>query len=221
MTTWSCNFTSFCYAIRCLWLFKVIFIVPRYQRSWQGQTYTSWWQQPHQQAQTCSDWWLAGTTKCHRHFNISIWKYLTLHTEFPTLQCWWNSLLVCCRLQPATILTRLIAALTWFPEWLLYAYPCITMTTSSDLETVDVSWITWVNCSFRISAIFTLYCRCICAMLTFYNATKRLHIECLFNLASFSIARTYHYIVWQTSRWQNKNYIFGNDAIPTHYYWPI
>ncbi len=127
----------------------------------------------------------------------------------------------CRRLLPATILTGLIAALTRFPELLLYAYPCTRMTTSSDLETVDVSWITWVNCSFRISAIFILYYRCICEKLTFYNATKWLHVECLFNLASFSIARTYHYIVWQTSTWQNKNYIFGNDAIPTHYYWPI
>ncbi len=57
------------------------------------------------------------------------------------------------RLQPATILTGLIAALTWFPKLLLYAYPCTTMTTSSDLETVDVSWITWVNRSFRMKAI--------------------------------------------------------------------
>ncbi len=53
----------------------------------------------------------------------------------------------------ATILTRLIAALTRFPELLVYAYPCTTMTTSSDLETVDVSWITWVNCLFRMKAI--------------------------------------------------------------------
>ncbi len=30
---------------------------------------------------------------------------------------------------------------------------CTTMNTSSDLETVDVSWISWVNCSFRMKAI--------------------------------------------------------------------
>ncbi len=30
---------------------------------------------------------------------------------------------------------------------------CTTMTTSSDLETVDGSWISWVNCSFRIKVI--------------------------------------------------------------------
>ncbi len=146
-------------------------------------------------------------------FKGNIFPFRNLFTIFCTV--------FCRRLQPATILTGLIAALTRFPGLLLYAYPCTTMTTSSDLETVDVSWITWVNCSFRISSIFILYCRCICTMLTFYNATKRLHVECLFNLASFSIARTYHYIVWQTTTWQNKNYIFGNNAIPTHYYWPI
>ena len=43
------------------------------------------------------------------------------------------------------------------------------------------------------SGRFTDNCRCICAMLIFYNATKRLHVECLFNLLSFSITRTYHY----------------------------
>ncbi len=35
----------------------------------------------------------------------------------------------------------------------LHAYPNIMTNTSSDLETVDVSWITWVNCSFRMKAI--------------------------------------------------------------------
>ncbi len=59
----------------------------------------------------------------------------------------------CRRLQPATILTRFIAALTRLRELFLYAYPCTMMTTSSDLETVDVSWISWVNCSFRMKAI--------------------------------------------------------------------
>ncbi len=41
----------------------------------------------------------------------------------------------------ATILIEFIAALTRFPELLLYAYPWTMMTTSSDLETVDVSRI--------------------------------------------------------------------------------
>ncbi len=45
----------------------------------------------------------------------------------------------CLRLQPVTILTGFIAALTRLRELLLYAYPCTTMTMSSDLETVDVS----------------------------------------------------------------------------------
>ncbi len=34
-----------------------------------------------------------------------------------------------------------------------YAYPNTMTNTSSYLETVDVSWITWVNCSFRMKAI--------------------------------------------------------------------
>ncbi len=38
-------------------------------------------------------------------------------------------------------------------ELLLYTYPCTMMTTSSDLETVDVSWISRVTCSFRMKAI--------------------------------------------------------------------
>ncbi len=59
----------------------------------------------------------------------------------------------CRRLQSATILTRFIAALTRLCELLLYAYPCNTMPTSLDLETVDISWISWVNCSFRMKAI--------------------------------------------------------------------
>ncbi len=37
-----------------------------------------------------------------------------------------------------------------------YAYPNTIVNTSSDLETVDVSWITWVNCSFRMKAISSL-----------------------------------------------------------------
>ncbi len=62
------------------------------------------------------------------------------------------SLTFCHQLQLATILTKIIAALTWFPEQLLYDYPYTTMTTSSDLEKVDVSRISWVNCSFRIES---------------------------------------------------------------------
>ncbi len=34
-----------------------------------------------------------------------------------------------------------------------YANPNTMTNTSSDLETVDVLWITWVNCSFRMKAI--------------------------------------------------------------------
>ncbi len=34
-----------------------------------------------------------------------------------------------------------------------YAYPKTMTNISSDLETVDGSWITWVNCSFRMKAI--------------------------------------------------------------------
>ncbi len=59
----------------------------------------------------------------------------------------------CRRLQPSTILTGFIAALTWLLELLLYAYPCTTITTSSDLEIVDVWWISQFKCSFRIKAI--------------------------------------------------------------------
>ncbi len=66
---------------------------------------------------------------------------------------WILNIMFCRQLQPATILTRFIAALTRLRELLLYAYPCTTMTTSSDLETVDVSWKSCVNCSFRMKAI--------------------------------------------------------------------
>ncbi len=87
---------------------------------------------------------------------IKFWIY-----SVPFFNCIWSMFVLikdvpmvafCHRLQPATILTGLIVALTRFPELFLYAYPCITMTTLSDLETVDVSWITWVNCSFRMKA---------------------------------------------------------------------
>ncbi len=43
-----------------------------------------------------------------------------------------------------------IDSVTWAA---FYAYPNIMTNMSSDLETVDVSWITWVNCSFRMKAI--------------------------------------------------------------------
>ncbi len=61
----------------------------------------------------------------------------------------------CRRLKPATILTGFIVALTGFPEQLLYAYSSTMMTTSSDLVTVDVSWISWVNCSFSLMQYVT------------------------------------------------------------------
>ncbi len=80
---------------------------------------------------------------CWLYMCVCVCVYILLHDYNLCFNGFWR------QLQSATILTGLIAALTRFPELLLYAYPCITMTTSSDLETVDVSWITWVNCSFR------------------------------------------------------------------------
>ncbi len=57
-----------------------------------------------------------------------------------------------------------------------YANPNTMTNTSSDLETVDVLWITWVNCSFRMKAISPQppsCLRCGCSEMAETNVFKR------------------------------------------------
>ncbi len=71
------------------------------------------------------------------------WYLIVMTITFPPV-CYINAIAYhfCHRQQPATILTGFIAALTLFPELLLYANSCTMMTMSSDIVIVIV-WKQW------------------------------------------------------------------------------
>ncbi len=127
-----------------------------------------------------------------------------------------------------------------------YAYPNTMTNMSSDLETVDVSWITCVNCSFRMKAISpklgsnTWHNIIYTSQNNFKSSSttqnwRKLqhstilscwHHFCMLRLSNNSYLDDsthefcHFFMIPHTNfgEWS----LGGNDAIPTHYYyWPI
>ncbi len=67
--------------------------------------------------------------------------------------CPWQNILLLSSAAAGDNTYRIHCSIDWVERAGFYGYPNTMTNMSSDLETVDVSWITWDNCSFRMKAI--------------------------------------------------------------------